>query len=371
MGVLFSAPQAEFAIIKEKWLEEVEQLAKSGVFVGGVRVDQFESAFADFTGVKKAVGVANGTEAICLALKALRIGPGDEVITATNTFIATVEAIHNTGAKPVLVDCDPDTFLIDIEQAKKSKTAKTKAVIPVHLYGQIVDMTELLPWAEKERVHVVEDCAQAAGARFHDTAAGNFGIAGCFSFFPDKNLGAVGDGGMVVTSSDDLALLVKKLRNHGGDGRYKHEIAGTNSRLDPIQAVALKLKLGYLNEWNARRREIAGFYEKHLGALEGVILPKHRRDESHIFHLYVVRVNPELRETLKKQLLKKGVLTAIQYPSPVHLTDAFAFLGYQPGDFPVAERYAREIISLPMNITVTEQDVEFIASIVKEVLGKG
>lgn len=371
MGILFSTPQAEFAIIKNEWFEAVEELAKSGVFVGGVRVEEFESTFADFVGVKKAVGVANGTDAICLTLKALNIGPGDEVITATNTFIATVEAIRNAGAKPVLVDCDPDSFLIDIEQVKRSKTEKTKAVIPVHLYGQIVDMTELLLWAEKEHIYVVEDCAQAAGARYQNKAAGSFGIAGCLSFYPDKNLGAIGDGGIVVTSSEDLALTVKKLRNHGGDGRYKHEIVGTNSRLDPIQAIALKLKLRYLNEWSTKRREVAGLYEKYLDGLDGIILPKRRNDESHVFHLYVVRVKPEMREKIKKQLQKKGVLTAIQYPLPVHLTEAFAFLGYKPGKFPVAEQYAQEIISLPMNITITEKDVEYIAAAIKEILVNG
>lgn len=371
MGVLFSAPQAEFAIIKEEWFKAVEELAKSGVFVGGAKVEEFEAAFADFVRTKAAVGVGNGTEAICLALKALNIGPGDEVITAANTFIATVEAIHNAGAKPVLVDCDPDNFLIDFEQVKRSKTSRTKAVIPVHLYGQMVDLSEILPWAERENIYLVEDCAQAAGARHRDKPAGSIGIAGCLSFYPDKNLGALGDGGIVVTSSEELAAKIRKLRNHGGDGRYKHEIIGTNSRLDPIQASALKLKLPFLNQWNARRREIATLYETYLGGLEGVSLPKHRGDESHVFHLYVVRVKPEIRDKVRKQLQKKGVLTAIQYPLPVHLTEAFSGLGYHPGDFPVAERYAQEVISLPMNITVTEKDVEFIAAEIKEILIKG
>ncbi len=370
MRVTFSSPQAEFALIRDEWLREVEEIAARGVFVGGVPVTRFEEAFASYSGAQYGIGVANGTDAIYLTLKALDIGPGDEVITAANTFIATVEAIHHTGALPVLADCDPDTFLIDLEQAKRLVTPRTKAIIPVHLYGQMVDLTTLIPWAEERGIAVVEDSAQAAGASLFGRKAGNMGTSGCFSFYPDKNLGALGDGGAIITSDPELATGLRKWRNHGGEVRYQHEFPGVNSRLDPIQAAALRLKLAYLDEWSRKRREVAGLYESYLGNCSGVKLPGNRGDESHVYHLYVIRIEAERRDTLKKQLQKHGVLTAIQYPEPIHRMKAFAHLGYQAGDFPASEEIAGEILSLPMNIALTEEDVAGISAVVRDVLGK-
>ena len=368
MGILFVSPQVEYKIIENEWLESIKQIAKRGVFVGGPKVSSFESKYAQYNSTKHSIGVGNGTDALFLALKALGIGKGDEVITAANTFIATVEAIWNSGAKPVLVDCEPDNYLINIEQIKSAVTPNTKAIIPVHLYGQMVDLEELVKWAQERDIHIIEDCAQAVGAKLNDNKAGSQGIMGCFSFFPDKNLGAIGDGGAIITSSGDLFTKIKKLRNHGGDGKYKHELRGLNSRLDPIQASALEIKLKYLDEWTDKRKQMAKMYEHYLSDLDEIILPTQKYDDSHVFHLYVVRVDMEKRDKLYKHLLKKGVLTAINYPNPVHLTDAFSNLGYTEGDFPVCEKYSKEILSLPMNISLSEENVEFVSKEITNML---
>ncbi|MFC5469133.1 DegT/DnrJ/EryC1/StrS family aminotransferase [Cohnella suwonensis] len=368
MGILFAAPQLEFEEIREQWLAAVGELAARGVFVGGQAVQEFESAFARYSGTAGAAGVGNGTDAIFLALKALGIGPGDEVITATNTFVATVEAIHHTGATPVLVDCDPDSYLIDSQQMKDRVTPRTKAVIPVHLYGQMVDVEQWLSWADGKGIAVIEDSAQAAGARLNGKPAGSMGAAGCFSFYPDKNLGALGDGGAVVAS--DMALLseIRKLRNHGGETRYTHEIPGYNSRLDAIQALALSMKLRRLDEWSEHRRRVAGLYEHYLGGIPEVVLPAHRGDESHVYHLYVIRVPIGSRDEARRWLQKKGILTAVQYPLPVHLLPAFRHLGYRRGDFPVAEFCAERILSLPIHIGMNEEAVAYVAMHLKEAL---
>ena len=369
MGVLFSGSQAEYAVIAEDWLRAVGDIAARGVFVGGPPVASFEQRFAAYLGSRAAVGVGNGTDALFLALKALGIGPGDEVITAANTFIATVEAIHHTGARPVLVDCDPDNFLIDEEQAMAAASPRTKAVIPVHLYGQMVDLQRLLPWAESRGIAVVEDSAQAAGAFHRGRAAGSQGALGCFSFYPDKNLGALGDGGAIAVNSEALLPVLRKLRNHGGEVRYEHELPGFNSRLDPIQASALALKMNYLDEWSKHHRTVARMYEAELARVGNLMLPAHRGDESHAFHLYVVRTDASARDSLRRQLQKKGILTAVQYPVPVHLTPAFSHLGYEAGSFPNAERLAAEIVSLPMHIAMDEAAVAQVAGEMLAFLG--
>lgn len=361
MGILFSAPQVEFDIIREEWLQSVTQIAKSGLFVGGPGISKFESAFASYLGVSGAVGVGNGTDALYLALRALGIGPGDEVITATNTFIATVGAIHQSGANAVLVDCD-SSYLIDFEQVKAAITSRTKAVIPVHIYGQMVDLRQWLPWAEQNGIHIIEDCAQAVGSALDGKAAGSWGVMGCFSFYPDKNLGAFGDGGAVVTSSPELLTNLRRLRNHGGEVRYQHEIPGLNSRLDSLQASALHLKLPYLDEWSDKRMQVAGWYREYLKAIDDVVVPKCVTECRHVYHLFVIRVRDGQRDMLKKYLQKKGILTGIQYPVPIHLTPAYSFLDYAKGAFPNAENYADEILSLPMHIAVTEDEVTMIAT---------
>ncbi|WP_138754349.1 DegT/DnrJ/EryC1/StrS family aminotransferase [Paenibacillus sinopodophylli] len=368
MGILFAGPQLEFEQIKEAWFAAARQLAAKGVFVGGQPVTDFEGAFARYSGTAHAAGVGNGTDALFLALKALGIGPGDEVVTAANTFVATAEAIHHTGATPVLVDCDLGSYLIDPESLMEKLTPRTKAVIPVHLYGQMVDMSPWISLVRERGIAVVEDSAQAAGARLGDMPAGSTGDAGCFSFYPDKNLGALGDGGAIVTSDESLLSTIRKLRNHGGETRYTHEIPGYNSRLDALQALALSLKLEWLDEWSSHRRRIAGLYERYLSEVDGIVLPAHRGDDSHVFHLYVVRLPAEARENARRYLQKKGILTAVQYPLPVHLLPAFRHLGYKTGDFPIAEFCSERILSLPMHIGMNEEAVSEVAEGLKAAL---
>jgi dTDP-4-amino-4,6-dideoxygalactose transaminase len=369
MGVHFTSPQTEFQLIREEWLAAVDDLAGKGVFVGGTPVVNFEKAFAAYLGVPHAVGVGNGTEALQLTLMGLGIQPGDEVITAANTFIATVEAIHFAGAKPVLVDCDPDTYLINPAQVRAAINSKTRAVIPVHLYGQMVDMEEIKSIIQGKNLFLVEDCAQAAGARYHEYAPGSSGDAGCFSFYPDKNLGALGDAGAIVTSNQALLQVLQKLRNHGSTIRYAHEIPGFNSRLDPIQAIALELKLKQLDEWTTKRIANAAKYRELLKDTASVILPSSRNDRSHVFHVYSIRVEAGVRDKLKKHLQKAGILTTVHYPEPIHLSKAFAHLGYHAGDFPIAERNSQEMISLPMHIGLTDADIETVAREIKQFLG--
>jgi len=368
MGIPFTAPHYEFEAIREEWLRSVGEIAGQGLFVGGPAVSRFESAFAAYTGVAGAVGVGNGTDALFLAMKALGIGPGDEVITAANTFIATVNAIYHTGAKPVLVDCARNSFLLDQEMVQARVTARTKAIVPVHLYGEAVDLEEMTAWAAGHNIAVIEDCAQAAGATLRGKAVGSWGTMGCFSFYPDKNLGALGDGGAVCTSSDELLTRLRRLRNHGGEVRYQHLEPGYNSRLDPIQASALQIKLRYLDDWTGKRRRIARWYHERLEGNEWVRLPHMARDLEHGFHLYVVRVAGGERDALKKHLQKKGILTAIHYPRPIHLTPAYSFLGYGPGAFPRAEEQAGEILSLPVHIGLTEEEADRVAAEIKAFL---
>lgn len=366
--VLFSASQLEFEAIRAEWLRSVDRAARRGVFVGGPEVMEFESRFAHYCETAFAAGTGNGTAALHMALKAIGVGPGDEVITAANTFVATVEAIYHAGAVPVLVDCEPETCLIDLDLARKAITPRTRAIVPVHLYGQMVDMRKVAVWFADKGIAVIEDAAQAAGARFDGKSAGSFGTAGCFSFYPDKNLGAFGDGGCIVTSDADIAVAVRKLRNHGGESRYVHDIPGWNSRLDTLQAIALSLKLEMLDEWNLRRRATARLYGDYVSEIGGIKLPLYRDDGSHIFHQYVIRVEADKRDAARKHLQEKGILTDVQYPAPVHLTPAFARLGYRRGDFPVSEIYSEQMISLPMHIGMTEEDVAAVAAALKELM---
>ncbi|MDF2937800.1 MAG: degT [Paenibacillaceae bacterium] len=257
-----------------------------------------------------------------------------------------------------------------MDQVKNRVTPKTKAIIPVHLYGRMVDLRSFVGWAAERRIAVVEDCAQAAGARAYGRRAGSWGVMGCHSFYPDKNLGALGDGGAITTSSPELCGKLRKLRNHGGEIRYQHELPGYNSRLDPIQACALELKLARLDSWNEHRRRAASRYQMRLGDLQGIVLPAavSPDDESHVFHLYVIRVMDGRRDELKKHLQKKGILTAIQYPAPVHLLPAYAYLEHGREAFPLSEQYAGEILSLPMHAVLTEQEIDLISGEIRALL---
>jgi dTDP-4-amino-4,6-dideoxygalactose transaminase len=335
------------------WAQVLAQTA----FIDGPQVAVFEREYAAFTGARHCVGVANGTDAIEIALRSLGVGPGDEAILPANTFIATAEAVCRAGATPVLVDCaDDDTYLIDPDAVAAAVTRRTRAIIPVHLYGQPAPVERLLPIAERIGAVIVEDAAQAQGARRNGMGAGALGHAAATSFYPGKNLGAYGDAGALLTGSDDVAQRARMIRDHGSRRKYEHDVVGVNSRLDTLQAVVLSAKLRRLPAWNAARREAAARYRVLLADTDGVIQPRTLDGNEHVWHLYVIRV-PD-RDRVLKELSAAGIGAGIHYPVPIHLSRAFAGLGYRDGGFPVAERTAAELLSLPLfaEITAAQQE---------------
>lgn len=365
MKVPFLDLNAHHAPLKDEVMSEIEAIVDSSAFVMGQRVKAFEEAFAAYCGLDHCVGVANGTDALYLALKAYDIGPGDEVVTAANTFVATAEAIAHTGATPTLVDVDPQTFNIDPSQIEDAISERTKAIVPVHLYGQIAPMDEIQAIAERHDLVVIEDAAQAHGATRNGQRAGSFGHAASFSFYPGKNLGAFGDAGAVVTDNGAIAQQVRRLHDHGGLAKYEHDVVGCNSRLDGIQAGVLSLKLKRLDEANRRRRRNAERYQEILSGIPGLVTPEVPEPMAHVFHLYVVRVENGQREALQRHLHDHGVATGIHYPAPVHLTNAFHSLGYRKGAFPVAEQYAGEILSLPMYPELADEQIDYVAQTIR------
>jgi dTDP-4-amino-4,6-dideoxygalactose transaminase len=351
------------AEVAEGWQQVLAQTA----FIGGPQVAEFEKDYAAFAGATHCVGVANGTDAIELALRALGVGYGDECILPANTFIATAEAVCRTGATPVLVDCaDDGTYLMDCEAVEAAVTERTRALIPVHLYGQAAPVERLLNLASRIGAFVVEDGAQSQGARRNGAAAGTFGHASATSFYPGKNLGAYGDAGAVLTCSDDLAQRVRIMREHGSPRKYEHVLLGFNSRLDTLQAVVLLAKLRRLDGWNAARRAAAARYDAMLCDCDSVILPRTLDGNVHVWHLYVVRI-PD-RDAVLSELHAAGVGAGIHYPQPIHLTEAFAKLGYAEGAFPVAEKSAAEIISLPLFPEITMRQQERVVSALRAAL---
>ena len=332
-------------------------------FILGSRLEEFENRFAAYCHSKFCVGVASGGEALHLALKALGIKSGDEVITVANTFVATLFAISYAGATPVLVDIDPKTYNMDLSQLEDKITPRTKAVIPVHLYGQPVRMDILLQIALKHNLKIVEDACQAHGATHGGQRAGSFGSMGCFSFYPGKNLGAYGDGGAIVTSDETLYEKLKILRNYGSKKKYHHEVIGFNSRLDTLQAAVLDVKLKYLDEWNEKRLKNALLYHHLLGDVEEIVTPEIDPATSHVFHLYVVRVRD--RDKLMDYLNRNGIQCGIHYPVPVYALDAYAGLGLSGDAFPVTHRFSREILSLPMYPELTANQIETVTSQIK------
>jgi dTDP-4-amino-4,6-dideoxygalactose transaminase len=331
----------------------------SGWYILGPELEAFERAFAGYHGMAHAVGVANGTDAIELALRALGVGAGDEVITVAHTAVATVCAVERTGATPVLVDIDEATYTLDPGAAAAAVTGRTRAIVPVHLYGHPADMGPLMDLAARHGLAVMEDCAQAHGARIGGRLVGTFGHLAAFSFYPTKNLGAYGDGGAVVTGDPALAERVRRLRNYGQTDRYHHAERGQNSRLDEMQAAILRVKLAHLDEHNAVRRNLAGEYSRRL---TGVTVPSGRPGADPVFHLYVVR-HPR-RDGLMSALREDGIGTLIHYPIPVHLQEAYRDLGYAQGALPVTERAAREILSLPLYVGLTPEALETVADAV-------
>lgn len=345
--------KSQFAFLKDELTEAFFEVMYSGQYILGNKVAEFEKAVADYCGTTEAVGVANGTDALLLSLKALGIGPGDEVITTPFTFFATAEVISLLGAKPVFVDICPQTYNIDVSKIEAAITPNTKAILPVHLFGQPADMEEILKIASLHKLFVIEDACQAIGSEYQSQKAGSFGIAGCFSFFPTKNLGGYGDGGMIVTSDTEFADRIRILRVHGSNLKYFHSMIGQNSRLDTLQAAMLSVKLKYLDTWNKQRREKANKYTSFLSNTP-LSLPQQAENRTHVFHLYVVQADD--RDQLMSYLKSKGIATAIYYPLPLHRQAVYLHLNYPEGSFPVAEYVARRIFALPLYPELCEED---------------
>ena len=358
----------EYPSLKREAQNAIRRVIGRGWYILGKELEAFEKEFAAYCDSPYAIGVASGTEALELSLKALSVGGGDEVITAVNTAIPTAMAIVACGARPRFVDMNADTFNIDVKRLEDVITRKTKAIIPVHLYGNPCDIEGVLKVARKHNIPVVEDACQAHGASYKGRKTGTFGDLGAFSFYPTKNLGGYGDGGMVVTNNKKIAERVRSLRNYGQKTRYRCDTAGINSRLDEIQAAVLRAKLRYLDDFNDRRIELAGLYEKDLSGMDEVKAPACDRNSKHVFHLYVIRC--ENRDGLKIYLLKKGIETEIHYPIPLHLQRAFKGLGYHKGSFLTAENLARDILTLPMFPELSEKEVSRICAFIKSFYGR-
>ena len=348
--------KAQYRALKIEIDAAVTSVMEECNFILGDAVRQLEQEFADFTGVRHVIGVGSGTSALYLALKVLDIGPSDEVITVANTFVSSLLAISQTGATPVLVDCNPKSYNIDVSQIESKISPRTKAILPVHLYGQTADMNPLLEISSRHGLKVVEDACQAHGATYKGRKAGSMGDLGCFSFYPGKNLGAYGDGGAIATNDSEYADKLVFWRNWGSKIKYHHEVKGVNSRLDTMQAAILRVKLRHLDEWNQLRRQHAALYTELLNGTD-VVTPKVMPYGEHIFHLYVVRIKD--RDATLEALHKAGVGAGIHYPIPVHLLGAYRDLGHRSGDFPEAERAAREIVSLPIFPELTDEQIRY------------
>lgn len=339
-----------------------KRLLENAAFIGGAEVEGFEQEFAAFTEMPHCVGMSSGTDALRLAVIALGVKPGDEVITAAHTFIATTEAISQGGGKPVLVDIDPVTATLDPEAVEAAITPRTRLIVPVHLYGQPADMDPILETARRHSIRVLEDAAQAHGARYKGRAAGSMGDAAGFSFYPGKNLGACGDAGATTTPDPEIDARMRMLRDHGQSQKYHHAVEGWTARLDALQAAALRIKLRHLARWNEQRREAARWYGE---LLEGsaLLLPREASDRVHVYHLYVVR-HPD-RDRIQKTLADREVASGLHYPVPLHLQKAYAGLGYSEGDFPNSERWARHGLSLPIFPGITREQVERVAEVLR------
>lgn len=352
--------------------QTIQNVLQQGDFVLGKALAEFESAFAAACGTQHAIGVACGTDALALGLQACGIGPDDEVILPANTFIATLIGVLHAGATPVLVDCDPQTALIDLKAVEKAINSQTKAILPVHLYGQMVSPKQLLDLANTHNLLIFEDGAQAHLAEREGYKAGSIGKAAAFSFYPSKNLGAFGDGGMVVTSDPEVAKKVRSLRNYGAPQKYIHSEYGTNSRLDTLQAAILNVKLPHLHQWNTQRNQAAQQYDTLLQPLEskGIFPIKNETGSGHIYHLYVIRVSencPLDRDTIQTKLGELGIQTGIHYPLPCHLQPAYQYLGYQAGDLPNAEILSKQILSLPMYPGLSQTQIDRVVEAINNI----
>ena len=357
MKVPYLDLKAQYESIRGEIGDAIQQVLDRTAFAGGPFVAQFEKEFAAFCGTQFAAGVGSGTDALWMALLGLGIGPGDEVVTVPDTFIATAEAISWCGAKPVFVDVDPVTYNMDPSKLEAAITPKTRAIIPVHLFGQMADMDPVMEIARKRKLYVVEDASQAHGAEYKGKKAGSMGDAGCFSFYPGKNLGAYGEAGAVVTSNEELDGKIRMLRDHGQAKKYHHTLIGWNARMDGIQGAVLSVKLRHLPAWNEGRRRNAGIYDELLKGVPGVAAPKEAGYAKHVYHIYAIRVAD--RDRLIASLAEKDIHCGIHYPIPVHLLDAYKSLNLGKGSFPIAEKSAAEFVSLPMYPELTRDQIAF------------
>jgi dTDP-4-amino-4,6-dideoxygalactose transaminase len=364
MIVPFLDLNAQHAPLCEELEQAIREVIDSSAFAGGPFVEKFEADFSGCCGCEHAIGVGSGTEALWLCLLACEIGPGDEVITVPNTFMATAEAITFAGARPVFVDVDERTYTMDPAALEAAVSSQTKAIIPVHLFGQPADMDPILAFAREHGLVVIEDAAQAHGAKYKGRTAGTMGDAGCFSFYPGKNLGAFGEAGAVITNNAELCGKIRTLRDHGQIRKYHHSMIGWNCRMDGIQAAILRVKLRHLERGNARRREHAWRYYAAFSGIDEIATPAEADYARHVYHVYAVRV-PN-RDQVISILREQGIQTAIHYPVPIHLQPAYEMLGYEAGDFPVSERIVEEFVSLPMFPELTNAQLDFVVTMVKD-----
>ena len=360
--------------LQAKITEAIQTVIDRGDFVLGQALAEFETAFAQACGVEYAVGVASGTAALALALQAYGIGAGDEVLVPANTFVATLMGVMQAGAKPILVDCHLDTALIDLAAAAQRITPNTRAILPVHLYGQMVSPQQLQDFARSYNLIIFEDAAQAHLASREGYRAGSVGVAAGFSFYPSKNLGAFGNGGMLVSNDPEISQKARSLRNYGAPSKYFHTDIGTNSRLDSIQAAILNIKLPHLESWNRSRHRAARQYDRLLAPLadQGILPVRDETETGHVYHLYVIRILahcPVERQQLQEQLTAVGIQTGIHYPIPCHLQPAYRYLGYQQGDFPNAETLCEEIVSLPMYPGISEEQIDIVVEQITAIIG--
>jgi dTDP-4-amino-4,6-dideoxygalactose transaminase len=364
MRVPAASLRAQHDALRAELRAAFDRVVDASAFIHGAEVEAFEREFAAVCEVPHAVGVSNGTEALALALRALAVGEGDFVALPAFTFAATAEAVYHVGARPVLVDIDPATFTLDTEALRRTLQARpVRAVIPVHLYGQPAAMDDITALAQECGAAVVEDAAQAHGARYRGRRVGGLGRLGCFSFYPSKNLGALGDAGAVTTHDAELATRLRLLRDHGQTTKYVHSIVGFNARLDGLQAALLRVKLPHLDQWNARRQALAAAYRRGLAGLPGITLPETAADREHVYHLFVVRCSE--RDALHEHLDHCGIATAVHYAAPLHLQPAFASLGYRAGDFPASEAAAHEVLALPLYPELTEEALTWVCDTIR------
>lgn len=363
MKVPFLDLKAQYQSIKDEIAVELQKVLDNTAFAGGPFVSQFEKEFAVFCQTDSATGLGSGTAALWATIQSLGIGQGDEVITTPNTFIATAEAISFSGATPVFVDIDEQTYNMNPQLLQAAITDKTKAIIPVHLYGQTADMDPIMEIAKAKDLFVIEDACQAHGAQYKGKMAGSIGDAGCFSFYPGKNLGAYGEAGATVTNNKKLTENMRMFRDHGQEKKYYHSMVGWNARMDGFQGAVLSVKLKYLNQWNDSRRKNAQLYNELLADVDGVILPTEADYAKHIYHIYAIRTQD--RDSFMTALAENDVSCGIHYPVPLHLQNAYGSLGYKKGDFPVAEKCCEQLVSLPMFPELSAQQIEYVVEKIK------